>query len=57
MDIYILHAPERLGITSYGPDAIDTTDLIALHKLKARNGNLGILCMKNELYRGMIAEF
>lgn len=56
-DIYILHSPERLGIQSYGPDAIDSTDLIALHKLKARNGNLGILCMKNELHRGMITEF
>jgi replicative DNA helicase len=55
--VIVLHAPEQLGITSYGPDRYPTNGLIAWHLIKARKGHPGIIRLKNELGEGNITEW
>lgn len=55
--VVVLHAPEKLGITSYGPHGYRTDNLIAWHLIKARQGVPGIIRLKNELGEGNITEW
>lgn len=54
--LIILHRPETLGITEYGPYAVDCTGIVYMHFLKNREGELRILKFKNELWRNAIVD-
>lgn len=45
----VLHRPEILGITRYGPKNWETKDLIFMHFLKVREGEPSIFVFKNNL--------
>lgn len=45
----VLHRPEILGITRYGPKNWETKDLIYMHFLKVREGEPNIFVFKNNL--------
>ena len=52
----ILHNPEQLGLTIYGPDKLPTNGQIFMHYLKARDEEPFIAKMKNNLKNGEILE-
>ena len=53
--IIILHRPELLGITEYGPFRQPVKDVVYLHLIKNREGELKILKFINELkYNNLI---
>lgn len=54
--IAVLARPELLGITSYGPQKLPTTDMIYLHFLKVREGKLAILSFVNNLKYNTLTE-
>lgn len=54
--LIILHRPETLGITEYGPHAVNCTGYIYMHFLKNREGELKVLKFKNELWRNAITD-
>lgn len=54
--IIILHRPEVIGITEYGPHLLPCSGLIYMHFIKNREGELKILKFKNELWRNAISE-
>ena len=47
--VIVIHRPETLNITEYGPERIPTKDAVFLHIIKNREGELKILKFKNEL--------
>lgn len=47
--VLIIHRPEVLGITTYGPNNLATAGLIYLHFLKNREGSQGVIQFKNNL--------
>jgi replicative DNA helicase len=61
--VIVLHAPEKLGIQKYGIKRLGsqtgypTEKLIAWHLIKARKGTPGLIRLKDELYKGNIAEW
>jgi len=55
--VIVLHAPEQLGIASYGPKGYPTEGLIAWHLIKARKGVPGLIRLKNKLSEGNITEW
>lgn len=55
--VIVLHAPEQLGIENYGKMAYPTKGLLALHLLKMRNGEPGVLRLKRDLAQGQIIEW
>lgn len=54
--LIVLHRPETLGITEYGPHAVDCNNIVYMHFLKNREGELRILKFKNELWRNAITD-
>lgn len=54
--IIVLHRPEILGITQYGPNNLATTNMVFLHFLKNREGNLMILRFINDLKYNNLKE-
>lgn len=55
--VLVLHAPEQLGIEFYGKKSYPTEGLLALHLLKMRNGEPGLLRFKRDLAQGLITEW
>lgn len=55
--LLVLHRPEILGITKYGPKNWDTKDLIYMHFLKVREGEPGIFVFKNNLKYNRIDDY
>ncbi len=56
--LMVMHAPELLGITAYGKKRWGTDKLIALHFLKGRKVEAGmVIRLKNELHRGVISQW
>jgi replicative DNA helicase len=47
--LFVIHRPELLRISEYGPDKLQTEDIIFLHCLKNREGELGYLTFSNNL--------
>jgi replicative DNA helicase len=54
--IIVLHRPELLGLVAYGVEGWPTTNLIYLHILKNREGQLGIITFTNNLKYNRIDE-
>lgn len=54
--VFIIHRPEMLNLTRYGPDEWETKDKIFFHYLKVREGEPGIAIMKNDLKNNRIIE-
>lgn len=53
--VIIIHRPESLNITKYGPHFYDTKDLVCWHFLKSRlNGTEGIVRMKQNFAEGTL---
>ena len=53
--VIVLHRPELLGITAYGPQRQLVADMVYLHFLKNREGDLKILRFINDLkYNNLI---
>jgi replicative DNA helicase len=52
----VLHRPELLNIQKYGPNQIDTKDLLMLHVLKSRKGRLGVAKLRAAFEKGKIEE-
>lgn len=56
--VMVLHAPEKLGIESYGRKHWETKDLIALHLLKGRQSDDGmVIRLRSKLAEGKITEW
>lgn len=55
--VAVLHRPELLGILSYGTQHLPVKDMIYLHLLKNREGELGIIPFKNELKYNTLTEY
>ena len=55
-NVFVIHQPQLLKITSYGSNNYPTKDLIHLIKLKARHGKVGSIWLKNDLSKGRIVE-
>ncbi len=55
--LLVLHRPEMLNISSYGPEGWPTKDLIYMHFLKVREGNPSILVFKNNLKYNKIEDY
>lgn len=55
-NVFVIHQPQLLKITSYGANNYPTKDLIHLIKLKARHGKVGSIWLKNDLSKGRIVE-
>ena len=54
-DVWVVHRPETLGLSVYGPDRFATKDLVAIHSLKGRfTGNIGILRFRNKFHEGTL---
>lgn len=51
-DIFVLHRPELLGITKYGEELKEVTDLVHLKKVKTNEGKLGDIWFTSVLKRG-----
>ena len=52
-DVIVIHAPEKLGLTNYGPRNFPTENLVAWHILKSRHaGNVGLIRMRQEFNKG-----
>lgn len=54
--IMVLHRPETLGIQEYGPQRLSVQDMVYLHFLKNREGNLMILRFINDLKYNNLKE-
>lgn len=54
--ILVLHRPELLQISSYGPRHWPVINLVYMHILKNREGELGILLFKNNLKYNRLDE-
>lgn len=54
--VIVLHRPELLGITNYGPNNWPVSNLIYMHLLKNREGDLGTLAFENNLKYNRIDE-
>jgi len=54
--LIVLHRPEMLNISSYGPEGWPVKDLIYMHFLKVREGNPSILVFKNNLKYNKIED-
>ena len=54
--IIVLHRPELLGITEYGPFRQPVKDIVYLHLIKNREGDLKILKFINELKYNNLVE-
>jgi len=54
--LIVLHRPEMLNIEVYGPGNWPVTNLIYMHFLKNREGELKILCFENNLKYNRIDE-
>jgi len=54
--VFIMHRPKVLGIGLYGTEEIETDDLVAFHILKNRNGEIGMIKMKDILKYNTIEE-
>src|SRR3990167_8931671 len=54
--VLIIHRPEILNITRYGPDGWVTKDKIFFHYIKTRESEPGITIMKNNLKNNEIIE-
>ena len=54
--VVVLHRPELLGLKTYGIENWPTQNLIYMHILKAREGELGIIPFKNLLKFNRIDE-
>lgn len=54
--VIVIHAPEQLGIKSYGPKNLPVKNMIYLHFLKAREGEPKILSFINNLKYNSIDE-
>lgn len=55
--LLVLHRPEILGITKYGPKNWETKDLIYMHFLKVREGEPNIFVFKNNLKYNRIDDY
>lgn len=55
--LLILHRPEILNISFYGPEGWPVKDLIYMHFLKVREGNPSILVFKNNLKYNKIEDY
>jgi replicative DNA helicase len=55
--LMVLHRPELLQITVYGPSRLPTKDMIYLHFLKVREGEPKILSFINNLKYNSIEEY
>lgn len=54
--VIVLHRPEILGITEYGADSLPVKDLIYIHFLKNREGQVKILKFINDLKYNNLKE-
>jgi replicative DNA helicase len=54
--VIILHAPEKLGLLTYGPHSYPTNGLIYAHHIKARDGDSCITLFKNTLSKSKLTE-
>jgi replicative DNA helicase len=54
--IIVLHRPDLLNLRSYGIDNWPTKNLIYMHVLKARDGELGIIAFENMLKYNRMEE-
>lgn len=54
--VFVAHRPKMLGIEFYGPNKIPTDDLVAFHVLKNREGDPGMIRMKDVLEYNTIEE-
>lgn len=55
--LMVLHRPELLNIKQYGPNLLPTKNLIYLHLLKNREGEIGIIMFENNLKFNRIDEY
>ncbi|MDD4027859.1 MAG: DnaB-like helicase C-terminal domain-containing protein [Bacilli bacterium] len=55
--VIIIHRPELLYLESYGPMAITTQNLIAIHFLKMRKGQIGFCKLKSNFQMGLIENW
>jgi replicative DNA helicase len=55
--VWVVHRPELLGIERYGRKRFITENLVAMHLLKARKGNVGIVRLKENLAKGIITDW
>lgn len=54
--LFVIHRPELLKIVEYGPKKLPAEDIIYLHCLKNREGELGMLTFKNNLKYNKLEE-
>jgi hypothetical protein len=54
--VIVIHRPELLGITAYGPSKLPVTNMIYMHILKIREGEPKILSFINNLKYNSIDE-
>jgi len=54
--LFVIHRPELLKIAEYGPDKFPTEDVIYLHCVKNREGELGMLTFMNNLKYNKLEE-
>ena len=54
--VMVLHRPELLNITAYGPKMYDTNGKLFLHCLKQRKGDVGIIRFQEDFARGNIHQ-
>ena len=52
--VLIMHRPELLNITDYGTKRYPTQDIIFLHQIKARKGEIGLVRMVQDFKNGNI---
>lgn len=55
--VVVLHRPEVLGITAYGPKNWPVTNIIYMHFLKVREGEPKILAFENNLKYNRIDDY
>jgi replicative DNA helicase len=55
--VLILHKPEDLHITEYGPLRYPTAHALFLHQLKARKGEIGLVRLREDFAHGNIHEW
>lgn len=54
--VFVVHRPAQLQLQYYGPNNIPTQDLVAFHVLKNRDGESGVIRMKDILKFNTIEE-
>lgn len=55
--VAVIHRPETLGIQSYGTQHLPVENMLYLHLLKNREGEVGILPFVNDLKYNLINEY